>query len=188
MTGANSTAQQTPACISDAELFMDELLEDPSLAQTREERRRLQLLTAKAEQNCLHCPLLEQCLYDAVVKHEVAGYCAGTTQRQRQLIRHRLNWRVDGENLDIFAGVHSGHQIDHDEVLRLRQANPTDSLESIALRLGCSLSTVKRHLRKERRGESIGRVKLAPVSPSVEQVMAAYQDVMGVREQGRRAA
>ena len=127
MTGANSTAQQTPACISDAELFMDELLEDPSLAQTREERRRLQLLTAKAEQNCLHCPLLEQCLYDAVVKHEVAGYCAGTTQRQRQL-------------------------------------------------------------RKERRGESIGRVKLAPVSPSVEQVMAAYQDVMGVREQGRRAA
>ena len=68
-----------------------------------------------------------------------------------------------------------------DEVLRLRRADPTASLESIAQQLGCSLSTVKRHLRKARRGEPVGRPKVTVVPPSVEQVLDAYRQVVANR-------
>lgn len=166
------------ACTTDTDLFLDELLEDPSSATTAADRRRSQMLAAKAAQACLQCPLMAQCLTDAVVKHDVTGFCAGTTQRQRQQIRNLLGWRVEADNLDAFAGVNSGHQINHDEVLRLRQANPNEPLGAIAARLGCSLSTVKRHLRKERRGEPVGRSRLATVPPSTEQVLEAYRQIV----------
>lgn len=177
------------ACTTDSDLFLDQLLEDPSCATNTADRRRAQMLAAKAAQACAQCPLMAQCLTDAVVKHDVSGFCAGTTQRQRQQIRNLLGWQVEADNLDSFAGVNSGHQINHDEVLRLRQANPTEPLGAIASRLGCSLSTVKRHLRKERRGEAVGRSRLAEVPPSTEQVLEAYRRVVGSpREVGSRAA
>ncbi|GAA2180626.1 hypothetical protein GCM10009785_12210 [Brooklawnia cerclae] len=169
----------TPACAEHDDLFQSPLLEEPALASSVELRRRQVLMTRKAESICLDCPLMVDCLYRAVAKHDVAGYCAGTTQRQRAEIRQHLGLRVDPEDFDTFAGANSGHQIDHDEVLRLRHARPNDSLESIAQRLGCSLSTVKRHLRKARRGEAVGRpAKLSSIVPTLEQVLNAYQQVV----------
>lgn len=183
-----STVQTSaPACVSNADIFQSPLIEDPTLATTSEARRRQILMTRKAENLCLNCPMMVECLYQAVVKHDVAGYAGGSTQRQRVEMRSRLGVKVEPEDFDTFAGATGGHQVDHREVLRLRAANPTDSLESIAQRLGCSLSTVKRHLRKARRGETVGRpAKLAPVPPSVEQVLTAYREV--VIERGRPAA
>lgn len=166
------------ACVENADLFQSPLIEDPGAAQTTEQRRQQAMMQRKAEALCLDCPLMVDCLYRAVIKHEVAGFCGGATQRQRTEIRQRLGVRVEPEDFDTFAGASSGHQVNHAEVLRLRHANPTASLESIAQRLGCSLSTVKRHLRKARRGETVGRpAKLAPVPPSVEQVLTAYREV-----------
>lgn len=167
------------ACVENADLFQSALLEEPAAAQSVDERRRQAMLQRKAENLCLDCPMMVDCLYRAVVKHDVAGYVAGTTQRQRAEMRLRLGVRVEPEDFDTFAGANSGHQVNHEEVLRLRHANPTASLESIAQRLGCSLSTVKRHLRKARRGETVGRpARLAQVPPTIEQVMAAYRDVV----------
>lgn len=169
-------------CVENADLYQNPLLEEPSTAQTVEQRRTQATLLRKAENQCLDCPLMVECLYRAVTEYDVAGFCAGTTQRQRQEIRRRLGIRVEPEDFDSFAGAASSHQVNHNELLRLRKANPTASLDSIAQRLGCSLSTVKRHLRKARRGESVGRKpKLAQVLPSSDQVLDAYHDVVNTR-------
>ena len=70
------------------------------------------------------------------------------------------------------AGVTGGHrQVDHDEVVRLRHAHPDESLETLARRLGCSLSTVKRHLRRERRNPTVRRDQ--PPKPSLSAVLTA---------------
>jgi hypothetical protein len=74
------------------------------------------------------------------------------------------------------AGVTGRHrQVDHDEVVRLRYAHPDESLETLAHRLGCSLSTVKRHLRRERRMPSVRRAD--PPKPSLSQVLAVAAEV-----------
>ena len=175
-----------PTCVEFDSLFQHPLLEDSAAARNVDERRQQMMMQRKAETICLDCPLMTRCLYTAVVEHDVAGFAAGTTPRQRSEMRSLLGVKVQSEDLDTLAGVSApNRQVDHDEVIRLRNANPFESLESIAQRLGCSLSTVKRHLRKARSGE----VKKAPrpVPPSLEQVMHAYRTVMskGSRRAGR---
>lgn len=177
------------ACIENADLFLDEMLENPTCVETSADRRRAQLLTNRATQACLACPIMAQCLTDAVIKHDVTGFCAGTTQRQRQQIRNLLGWRIKSDDLDTYTGLNSGHQIDHDELIRLHETNPNETLGAIADRLGCSVSTVKRHLRLERRGEITTRPKLAAVPPSTEQVLQAYRQIVNPEpSQLRRAA
>ncbi len=79
-----------------------------------------------------------------------------------------------------------GHRpVDHAEILRLRRAYPDESLEKLARRLGCSLSTVKRHLRQERRQPS--RPAAPTRKPSINAVLAATGDVLG-RHTERSAA
>jgi hypothetical protein len=68
-------------------------------------------------------------------------------------------------------------QINHSEVVRLRNANPHESLEMLAQRLGCSPSMGKRHLRWERR-EPAPRT-IAP-KPPVAEVLAAAAVATGV--------
>ncbi|MGA4506890.1 WhiB family transcriptional regulator [Propionibacteriaceae bacterium G1746] len=164
-----------PVCVEYADLFQHPMLEDQVTPKNVGERREHTMLVRKAENLCLDCPLMTRCLYTAVVEHDVAGYVAGTTARQRAEMRNLLGVRPQPEDLDTLAGVSSpNRQVDHNEVLRLRNANPYDSLESIAQRLGCSLSTVKRHLRKAR---TLGEQAVAApsvVPPSPEQVMTAY--------------
>ena len=169
------------ACVENDDLFQNALLDDPAKAQTAAERRLQASLLHRAENLCLDCPVMVDCLYRAIVQHDVAGFCAGTTQRQRLEMRKILGIHVEPENLDSYAGASPAHQVDHDEVLRLRRADPTASLESIAQQLGSSLSTVKRHLRKARRGEPVGRPKVTVVPPSVEQVLDAYRQVVANR-------
>lgn len=178
------------ACIDNPALFQHELLEDPSLARGDGERqRRLTLLTDQARATCAECPLFESCLYDAVVKHDVAGFVAGTTERQRSQIRSALGVSVEPEDLDTLAGVmRGGRQINHQEVLRLRQANPHESLEVLAMRLGCSLSTVKRHMRRAR-AAATSETTFAVVKPTIERVLAAFAAVVrSPRSRERRVA
>ena len=62
-------------------------------------------------------------------------------------------------------------------MLRLRTQYPNDSLESLAMRLGCSLSTVKRHLRRARRGQSPAAKTPRP-RPKVSAVLDAFDTVI----------
>ncbi len=180
-------SRPTTMCVATPEVFLNPLLEDSLPAGAgAEERRRHAQLVGKAEALCLGCPLMKDCLYDAVVRHDVNGFVAGTTQRQRQEIRQLLRITVEPEDFDTLAGVSArNRQVDHSEVLRLRNANPHESLEMIAQRLGCSLSTVKRHLRKAR--SETAQPTFTVVPPSREQVVQAYLDVVAPKPR-RRAA
>ena len=167
-----------PACASVPEIFQDPLVEDPPRGGlTRSDRDRQARLVASARATCGECPLRTACLYDAVVRHDVSGFVGGTTVRQRNEVRRRLGIVVDPEDLDTIAGVVGGaRQIDHDEVLRLRRAHPDETLEQLAQRLGCSLSTVKRHLRRSRQEPAERRTVTRPLPAQVLRVTSAVVD------------
>lgn len=176
--GAPSTILGATGCVKNSTLFQDALLEEPPAAGAPVQvRRRAQALEHQAETLCHACPLMVECLYAAVVRHDVSGFVAGTSQRQRQAVRRELGVTVDPEDFDTLAGVTGRHRlVDHEEVLRLRHANPQESLESLARRLGCSLSTIKRHLRKARNTPEPTRT--AAATPTREAVLNAYARVM----------
>lgn len=185
---ATSRPESAQGCHEFASLFQHPLLEEPPAASApADQRRQHMMLTRKAENVCQTCPLLKQCLYNAVVRYDVAGYAAATTVRQRQEIRSRLGITVAPEDFDTLAGITARHrQVDHDEVVRLRNANPHESLETLAHRLGCSLSTVKRHLRRHRNEAHRPRVQPRPL-PSMTEVLAAFRLVVAPASE-RRAA
>ncbi|WP_114559732.1 sigma factor-like helix-turn-helix DNA-binding protein [Desertihabitans aurantiacus] len=172
-------AADRPSCIEFADLYQHPVLDEglPAGA-SGDDRRQAAMMVRKAENVCQSCPLLTSCLYDAVVKHDVSGYVAQTTPRQRAEIRRRLGVTVTPEDLDTLAGVTAGgRQVDHDEVVRLRRANPDESLETLAHRLGCSLSTVKRHLRRARAAASAAPAP-APRVPTPDEVVAVAREVV----------
>ena len=176
----------TPVCTQFDDLFQHPMMEDQVSPKTVTERRQLMMMQRKAENLCLECPLMTRCLYTAVVEHDVAGFVAGTTPRQRSEMRTLLKVKVATEDLDTLAGVNApNRQVDHAEVVRLRNATPCESLESIAQRLGCSLSTVKRHLRKARAVEAAEPVQNTRIKPSLEQVMEAFRAVTTRRQSQR---
>lgn len=173
------------ACVQFDKLFLHPLLEDAQAASTPAERTQQHQLAERARTLCAECPMLAQCRYDAVVKHDVSGFVAGTTPAQRLRMRRLLNVKVVPENFDSIAGAFApNRQVDSEDVVRLRQANPDATLEQIAERLSCSLSTVKRHLRKVRSGVI---VDLTAAPPSIDQVNAVAGAVAGVGT-GRSAA
>ena len=178
-----------PACAAYPELFLDPALEtEPVPSAPARVRRQHAALASAAGQVCDSCPLLTACLYRAVVEFDVAGFVAGTTERQRAAIRDQLGIEVEPEDLDNLAGVVGGQRtIDHDEVVRLRKAHPEESLEKIARRLGCSLSTVKRHLRKERRQPSSASAT-AKTRPTQADVRRATAEILAENSGTRRAA
>jgi hypothetical protein len=172
-TSITHTASRTKArCVELSAIFQDQLLEEPlPTSAPATLRHRQQAMITMAEAACRECPLITKCLYSAIVNYDVAGYVAGTMPTQRARIRRRLDITVEPENFDGLAGVTGGHrQVDHNEVVRLRNANPHESLELLAQRLGCSLSTVKRHLRRERRDPT---TRTTPHKPTVSEVLAA---------------
>ena len=178
-----------PACADSPEVFLDAALEtEPVLSAPARVRRQYAALAAEATEICASCPLLTACLYRAVVDYDVAGFVAGTTERQRGEIRTRLGIEVEAEDFDSLAGVVGGQRsVDHDEVVRLRRTHPDESLERIARRLGCSLSTVKRHLRRERNEPAAanGRGCARPTETAVRRATA---EILAENSGSRRAA
>ena len=175
---ASTVNHATARCIELATVFQDQLLEEPLPAGAPGAVRRRQLaLITTARAACRECPVIIDCLYCAVVEHDVAGYVAGTMPPQRAQIRRRLDITVEPEDFDTLVGITGRHRhVSHSEVVRLRNANPYESLETLAQRLGCSLSTVKRHLRRERREPS---ARTATPKPTVAEVLAAAAIVTG---------
>ncbi len=132
--------------------------------------------------------MLAECLYSAVAHVDVSGFMGCTTPRERQRIRDLLGISVAPEDLDVVVGVRGERRpVDHDAVVAMRAAHPDDSLEQLALRLECSLSTVKRHLRRARRDVALAEdgaatsARPAPRDsslPTVDDVLDAFDDVV----------
>lgn len=168
--------EETTACVACTNVFLHPLIDDSTAPTTRGERREQQMLRAQAAKMCAECPMLAQCLTDAVVKFDVAGFVGGTTRRQRHEIRARLGIAVALEDLDAFAGVSSGRQFDGHEIHRMRTAHPEQPLSAIAAKVGCSISTVKRHLRRiEAEGTSARPVQKKAPAPA--RIVAVAEDV-----------
>lgn len=188
MTLTHEPAADAQGCVQHADVFQHSLLEDPPTAPRAATRRKSAELLQQAEKICTSCPLMQTCLYNAVVEHDVAGVAAGTTAKQRQRMRELLGWKVEPENLDTMAGTTAqNRQVDHDEVVRLRQANPHETLDTLANRLGCSLSTIKRHLRRHRLERTTPRPVTEPAKPTMHQVHLVHQQLAG-RGGGQLAA
>lgn len=167
------TSHPQPACLRHKSLFQHELLDEPPV--TALERRQADAMTERATELCLACPLFTSCLFAAVVTHDIAGFVAATTEEERDDIRAELGVNIPADDIDAFTGVQRpGAPIRQEDVVRLRKANPDSSLESIAMQLGCSLSTVKRHLRRARAGVTPGAVAPRP-QPPMSEVLAAFR-------------
>ena len=67
-------------CVKFASLFQNPLLEDETSVETAADIRTQAALAAHAAKLCGECPLRAQCLTDAVVSYDVAGFVAGTTE------------------------------------------------------------------------------------------------------------
>ncbi len=170
------TSRSVP-CIQAGEIFQHPLVEEPPTG--RDERA--QQLIGRAVKMCESCPLMESCLYSAVVEHDVSGVAGATTPLQRTRIRRLLGIRIARQDLTDFAGAtREGGRLTHADVARARRADPDATLETIAERLGCSLSTVKRHLRQART-EATPVVTALPSRPSVDAVLRARLTVVGDR-------
>ena len=172
-----------PACACEPELYLDPLLESPpsrsrvTKAVWVDYRDRL----SRVREACAACHLFVDCLYSAVAQVDVEGYVGCTTPAERRRIRTLLGVSVQPEDLDAAAGVRGERRpVDHDAVLAMRNAYPNESLEQLATRLECSLSTVKRHLRRERRGEG-EPTRPEPTRtdvPTVDDVLDAFDAVV----------
>lgn len=182
-----SSVSTSLPCVDHADVFLHPLLEEGKTAGRASERRQQQRLQQHAAAMCASCPMLEQCRFEAVVKFDVAGFVAGTTPAERRELRQLLDVRVPAEDLDSLSGAFTpNRQIKHEDVVRLRNANPHDTLERLAERLRCSLSTVKRHLRKAR--QQGAQLSAAPAAePTVAHVSLAAESLRMERSRERAA-
>ncbi|AXE37601.1 sigma factor-like helix-turn-helix DNA-binding protein [Acidipropionibacterium virtanenii] len=181
-----------PACAVLTHVFQHPFLEEDSTPSTAEQRRLRTALTARATEACMACPYFEDCLDLAVTKHDVSGFVAATTSRQRAQMRNMLRVEVTADDMDALIGViASGRQIATRDVVALRRAHPDESLDFIAQRLGCSLSTVKRHLRRARAAaasETETPRRRTPEEPDRGRLITAFESVTGMRRRAEAAA
>lgn len=170
-------------CSTNVDLYLHPLLEEPPVRSSvsTETWQDYQRLAAAARASCAACPILADCMYKAVAQTDVSGYVGCTSARERAAIRRILGVAVEAEDVDALTGARGTRQpVDHGDVLRMRAAHPDDSLEMLAARLDCSLSTVKRHLRRARNQSSPADRKPAERRrlPSMDDVFDAFEKVV----------
>ena len=181
MTIAEDT--RVPPCAEKPEAYLDERFQSPTVRTdvTLAEWEDLKQQRADVHRYCAGCPLLVDCLYRAVVEVDIYGYAACTTEADRRLIRRKLGIEIFQPSDSPFSAPRTGAgPIDHESVLALRQAYPTETCIQLAQRLGCSASTVKRHLRRARETQE----RLAPMqrrTPTVEEVLDCFDELESSR-------
>jgi hypothetical protein len=168
-----------PPCVETPEAYLDVSLQETSTTTlSSAERERLSATKAAIHRQCAGCPLFVDCLYRAVVEVDVSGYAACTTESERALIRERLGVEVVQSTLTPYGAPRvGGGPVSHEAVLTARQAYPKDTCQQLAERLGCSTSTIKRHLRRDREqraDEATRPDPAAPNLPTIDEVLDAF--------------
>jgi hypothetical protein len=171
-----------PPCATVPEVYHDEQLHSPPLRTeiSAAEWARLDAKRASAHRQCAGCPLMVDCLYRAVVEVDVSGFVACTTETDRQLIRRQLGIEVQESSATPYGTSRIGSgPVNHESVMTARQAYPKDTCHQLAERLGCSTSTIKRHLRRAReqaRAEGC-RVPVTPNLPTIDAVLDCFDQL-----------
>jgi len=169
-----------PPCAREPEVYRDEVLHSaPRRSQVSAlEWQKFEALRAQAHRRCAACPVLVDCLYRAVVEVDVSGFAACTTERDRARIRRELGIVVQSPAPQAFGMPRVGNgPVSHESVLDMRQAHPDDTCQQLAERLGCSTSTIKRHLRRARQGTAApttAESRAPQPAPTVEMVLDCF--------------
>lgn len=175
-------ADEAPACARNVALYTSDLLENPPVRSkvTKAVWADYRAALDEVRTSCAACPMFVECLYRAAVQVDVSGYVGCTTPRERRRIRQMLGVSVPAEDLDDAAGVRvEGRPLDHESVLTTRRAFPDETFEQLAERLDCSLSTIKRHLRRARAAEQDPRPTATNTAvPSVDDVLDCFDAVV----------
>ncbi|MFT4189687.1 MAG: WhiB family transcriptional regulator [Aeromicrobium sp.] len=178
-----------PPCADDPMTFLDDDLETPlgRHGLTATMRREVTRKRAEAHRRCAACPIFTDCLYRAVAEVNVSGFVACTTESDRMALRRQLGITVsDTELSGLGMGRLGSGPVDHEAVVAARHAYPNDTCQQLAERLGCSTSTIKRHLRRARQEQQEKAAVQAPAAadqtPTVDDVLDAFGDL----ESGRR--
>lgn len=175
-----------PPCVSVPEVFDDEHLHSPPARTTvtAAEWTQLAAKRASAHRQCAGCPVMVECLYRAVVEVDVSGFVACTTESDRQQIRRQLGIQVSSPATTPYGGPRvGGSPVSHESVMTIRQAYPNDTCQQLADRLGCSMSTIKRHLRRSREAEhGVHAVaNEAGAQPTIADVLDAFDQLESSR-------
>ena len=168
-----------PPCANTPEVFQHETLHHPPSRRdlSASEWAQFTARQATVHRQCAGCPMLVDCLYRAVVEVDISGFVACTTERDRQHIRRELGLDVELSPVGAFAVQNlAGGPVSSEAVTQMRQAYPKDTCLQLAERLGCSTSTVKRHLRRAREAQALAQpVEPAQAAaPSVDAVLDCF--------------
>ncbi|MBC9227117.1 transcription factor WhiB [Aeromicrobium sp. 636] len=165
-----------PPCAMAPAMYQDEILLSPPSRRdvTAEQWRDYQGKKAAAHRRCAGCSVLDDCLYRAVVEVDVSGFLACTSEADRRAMRRELGIEVRVDSGAYGTARVGGGPVDHNEVMGARRAHPDETCRELAERLGCSTSTVKRHLRQEREGLVESSVATVAQKPTMEQVLDAF--------------
>ena len=166
-----------PPCASEPEVF-EPLHHPPSRRElTAAQWRQFTARRALAHRQCAGCPMMIDCLYRAVVEVDVSGFVACTTERDRRFIRRELGINDELSSTQGFGVPNlAGGPVSSESVISMRQSHPNDTCHQLAERLGCSTSTVKRHLRRGREARELA-VAVTPTrapAPTVDAVLDCF--------------
>lgn len=171
----------SPPCATEPEVYHDDVLQAPRSRRdmTASEWRAAGEVRAEAHRRCAGCPMLVDCLYRAVVEVDVSGFAACTTETDRARIRRELGITVDHSPESPFGLPRvGGGPVSHEAVMAVRASHPDDTCQQLAERLGCSTSTIKRHLRRARQETALTVVESSTPStrklPSVDEVLDCF--------------
>lgn len=175
--------QNLPPCALAPDMFQDEDLLSPPARRdvTASEWRLFQAKRAVAHRRCAGCEVLAECLYRAVVEVDVSGFVACTSEADRRRIRRNLGVTpLTAPTPSYGTSRVGGGPVSHESVLAARRAHPDDTCRQLADRLGCSTSTIKRHLRQEREAGAAATARPAvqeSPAPTVEEVLDAFDSL-----------
>jgi hypothetical protein len=178
-----------PPCATATEVYHDEQLHSPPSRTdiTAAEWDQLSAKRATAHRQCAGCPLMVDCLYRAVVEVDVSGFVACTTESDRAFIRRRLGIEIQQAGTTPFGAPRvGGGPVSHEAVMTVRQAHPNDTCHQLAERLGCSTSTIKRHLRRAREAQRVEAASAKAIRPQVPTIDAVL-DIFDQLESSRLA-
>ncbi|CAN5162372.1 hypothetical protein BH09ACT10_BH09ACT10_11000 [soil metagenome] len=169
-------------CATRPDVYLDERLQAPLTRDELDPAEWVSLTAqlATARFNCAGCPALVDCLYRAVVEVDVFGYAACTTPADRERIRTMLGIEIMAAPVDGSLSMRTGKgPVDHDAVMTVRRAHPEETFSQIAERLGCSLSTIKRHMRRARTmRDDTHRPVSATRIPTVDEVLECFDTIV----------
>ncbi|MCW2771382.1 MAG: transcription factor WhiB [Aeromicrobium sp.] len=172
-----------PPCATATEVYHDEQLHSPPSRTdiTAAEWEQLSVKRATAHRQCAGCPLMVDCLYRAVVEVDVSGFVACTTESDRAFIRRQLGIEIEQAGTTPYGAPRvGGGPVSHEAVMTARSAYPKDTCHQLAERLGCSTSTIKRHLRRAReakRDETTASGVVGPQVPTIDAVLDCFDQL-----------